>query len=173
MRLNIEDIPEDGLQEECDLRIFLDEKEKPVVVHSILKIDKIGCRILIHGTAGAELYLKCSRCLNEFTYPVDTTFHEEYVPIENNDETEKLETGHRDLDLSFYRNNEIDFAEVMREQVLLTVPLKPLCSSSCRGMCPACGKDLNQGPCNCRREGVDPRLAPLQKLRERMNKGKE
>jgi len=173
MRLNIEDIPEDGLQEEIDLSISLDNTGAPVVVHSNLKIDKIGSRILVGGSAGAEIYLKCSRCLNEFIYPVDITFSEDYVPAERNDEEGRQETDHRDLDLSFYTNDEINIVEVIREQVLLTLPIKPLCSSACRGLCPACGKDLNQGTCQCRKGGVDPRLAPLEILRERMKERKE
>jgi len=53
---------------------------------------------------------------------------------------------------------------------MLSVPMKPLCREECKGICSSCGTDLNAGPCECKKQEVDPRLAPLQKLKETMEK---
>jgi len=61
----------------------------------------------------------------------------------------------------------------VKEQVLLSVPMKPLCRNDCAGLCPVCGRDLNEGACNCRKEELDPRLAPLAQFKETLKDRKE
>jgi uncharacterized protein len=173
MRLNITDIPEDGIQQEFDLLIAINDSQEPDVAQVFAKILKIGKKVLIEGSVKISVSLSCSRCLKDFPYPLDITFREEYNPAEEREtEGEKELTG-RELDLSFYSNDEIDITGLIKEQVLLSVPMKPLCGPECRGICPACGKALNEGPCECRTEEVDPRLAPLKKFRESMKNRKE
>jgi uncharacterized protein len=74
------------------------------------------------------------------------------------------------METGFYRGDELDLTEVTKEQVLLGLPMKPLCSESCKGLCPACGADLNLGPCGCGGKAVDQRFQALEKL---LKKGKE
>jgi uncharacterized protein len=87
------------------------------------------------------------------------------------DEDEQ-ELAQEELDLSYYDNDEIDIQALIKEQVLLSVPMKPVCSENCKGICVTCGKDLNAGLCECKEDGHDPRLAPLQKLKEAMKNKK-
>jgi uncharacterized metal-binding protein YceD (DUF177 family) len=58
----------------------------------------------------------------------------------------------------------LDLRQPLREQILLTLPMHPLCRPDCKGLCSTCGHNLNEGPCNCSTEEIDPRLADLKKL---------
>lgn len=70
-----------------------------------------------------------------------------------------------DLDTGTYENGEVDVAELLREQVLLEIPITPLCKADCKGLCQSCGKDLNEGACDCRPQQGDPRLAALARFK--------
>jgi len=104
---------------------------------------------------------------------LEIKFRDEYSPVEEIAGTGVQELKSEELDLSFYRNDEIDIGEIVKEQVLLAVPMKPLCDSGCKGICPECGRDLSEGACGCSRKEVDPRLEPLGRLKELMKERKE
>jgi uncharacterized protein len=70
-----------------------------------------------------------------------------------------------DLDLDFYTGEVIDLESIIREQIILTLPLKPLCSEDCRGLCTRCGVNLNQERCACKAETAAGPLAGLAKLK--------
>ena len=82
-----------------------------------------------------------------------------------NDE-EEVEVAEEDLGVSFYANEEIDLGEMIREQLYLAVPMKPLCRADCAGLCPISGINRNRERCTCEATWVDPRLEPLRKLRQ-------
>ena len=65
-----------------------------------------------------------------------------------------------------YDNDTLEITDIIRESILAVLPLKILCKDDCRGLCPKCGKNLNQGQCDCDLHEVDPRLAILAKLKE-------
>ncbi|MBI5187527.1 MAG: DUF177 domain-containing protein, partial [Nitrospirae bacterium] len=71
-----------------------------------------------------------------------------------------------ELDMGFYSGEELELLDLIKEQVMLNLPMKPLCSDSCKGICPQCGTDLNEGNCGCSREDIDPRLEVLKRLLE-------
>ncbi len=168
MRLNIFDIPDDGLQQELVLPIAINDSAKPDMAHVFLKVFRFGKKILVEGTLKISVSLNCSRCLRDFSYPADTAFRDEYEPAEEIKGEDDQELTEQELDLSFYSNDELDIPEIIKEQVILSIPMKPLCNTDCQGICPKCGKDLNDGACGCKEEGIDPRLAPLNKLKELM-----
>lgn len=58
----------------------------------------------------------------------------------------------------------LDLDELLRSDILLELPYKYLCREDCKGLCPSCGKNLNEGPCSCNLHQVDPRLEVLKKL---------
>ena len=78
-----------------------------------------------------------------------------------------------DLTTAFYENDAIDLGQLMREQVYLSLPMKPLCRDDCRGLCPVCGTNLNLSVCHCAREWDDPRFAALKALKGGMTKPRE
>jgi uncharacterized protein len=134
-------------------------------VHLEMDIHKDKDRFRLVGTARTELELACGRCLEPFRMPLDSTFDVRYLPDTQSAGTEEREVAEEDLDTSFYRDDRIDLNEVLREQFYLALPMKPLCTEDCEGLCPQCGTNLNTGSCSCKPERVDPRLAVLKKLK--------
>ena len=167
MRLKISDIPDEGLELETDLPIVLQEGGSPESAHVVISIIKSGLKILAEGSVRMQVSQSCSRCLKEMSLPVDTAFRDEYTSDEEIGKEDEQELTGRELDLGYYSNDELDISEMIKEQVLLSLPMKPLCSPDCKGLCPRCGKDLNKESCRCAGKEIDPRLAPLGKLKIR------
>ena len=117
------------------------------------------------GDVKSVLELPCSRCLESFRWPVDGQFDLRYQPHSHNTGDDEREIEEDDLTTAFYENDEIDLGQLMREQFYLSLPMKPLCSDDCKGLCPRCGKNLNRETCDCKRDWDDPRLAALRELR--------
>lgn len=78
---------------------------------------------------------------------------------------EEIELTGDDLDVVFFDEPVLPFEEIAREQVLIGLPMKPLCREDCRGLCPSCGTDLNTGTCACAAKAVDPRLEVLKNFK--------
>lgn len=112
--------------------------------------------IRVVGRVSVPLALSCSRCLADYTSFIDTNFtiffrKETAVPVSSEDE---LELGEMDLLSSAYSGDEIDLTHEIEEQIAMEVPLKPLCSEACKGLCHECGIDLNTSSCSCGKEPV-------------------
>ena len=123
-------------------------------------------RYRVAGRLTGKLELACGRCLEPFTLPVVTDFDLRYVPrIENVGEGEK-EVEEDDLATSFYDDDQIDLEHLIMEQFQLALPMKPLCSDVCKGLCPQCGTNLNTATCDCNPAWEDPRLAVLKTLKD-------
>ena len=112
--------------------------------------------IRVFGRVAAPLALSCSRCLADFTSFVDTSFtiffRKEAAATASVEED--LELGDMDLISSSYTGDELDLTHEIEEQVAMEIPLKPLCSESCKGLCHECGVDLNTSSCSCSKESV-------------------
>jgi len=135
----------------------------PVQVDFEIRKDQDRFRLV--GTARTELELSCGRCLEPFRMPFDGSFDLRYVPASELSNEDEREVAEADLDTSFYRDDQIDLSELLREQFYLALPMKPLCSDQCAGLCPHCGTNLNTGACQCDSKWEDPRLAPLKGLK--------
>jgi DUF177 domain-containing protein len=116
------------------------------------------------GRVNGEIELSCSRCLEPFTMPVAGSFDLRYIPRAENAGEGEREVGEDDLTTAFYDDDQIDLGQLVAEQFHLAVPMKPLCSEGCRGLCPHCGTNLNTGTCSCDEKWEDPRLAALRDL---------
>ena len=138
-----------------------------VVVPTELAFDiyKDGERFRLVGTVRAELELPCSRCLEPFRLKVDASFDQRYLPAAEEGAEHDAEVAADDLETSVYRDEQIDLDELLREQFYLALPMKPLCTETCRGLCPQCGTNLNTGACECAPAWEDPRLAALKQLK--------
>jgi uncharacterized protein len=121
-------------------------------------------RFQVTGRVQAPLDLTCSRCLETFRQDVDTPFDLSYVPHAENTGEGEIAIEEDDLSTAFYRDEQIDLAQLVREQCYLALPMKPLCSESCKGLCPACGTNWNTSTCTCTTQWEDPRLAALRAL---------
>ena len=137
----------------------------------ILEGDDIGLEVVPEAVkamkaaaARTRLEVECSRCVEPFEVPIDTTFDLRYVPQTENVGEGEREIGEDDLAIAFYREGMLDLIDLMREQFVLAMPMKPLCREDCRGLCPECGTNLNKGQCDCAPRWEDPRLAALKSL---------
>lgn len=125
-----------------------------------------GVDVCVHRAAGgylvtvsatANFYGPCSRCLREVVLKV-TTQEEEFVPTSKE--------GWDEAELSpFIEDHIVDVSGLAREAVVLAVPDRILCSEECCGLCPTCGKDLNQGGCECPPADVDERWSVLKDIK--------
>lgn len=118
----------------------------------------------LEGEALTVLDTRCDRCLKpitaDLTVPVETLLAEELANGEENDEIVLLDKGQVDLD------------EIFTTACVLALDSRHLCGEDCKGLCPTCGKDLNEGPCSCGKE-MDPRLAVLAKLLDKDSQDKD
>lgn len=117
-------------------------------------LSRIGGMIEVFGRLTTQVGYECGRCLKSFEHPLnaifEVTFTNEPPEIQAEDEDgEGIELTAEDLGLIPFEGNSIDLTEVVQEQFLLALPIRPLCSETCRGLCPQCGQDLNSGKCNC------------------------
>lgn len=98
--------------------------------------------ILISGLIFGKLVLECSRCLENFTFPVNIKINQSFQ----------------------LQSKEIDFSDEIRQLLILNIPAKPLCSDRCQGICPICGSNKNSKQCGCKVEKFDHRLEKLKDL---------
>lgn len=137
----------------------------PVSLQFDIFKDKRQFRLV--GGLGTVLELLCSRCLDPFQWPVDVTFDLRFQPhtaAVAGDVDREVEED--DLTTSFYENEQIDLRQLIQEQLYLSLPMKPLCETACKGLCSSCGTNLNRGTCECNTQWEDPRLAALRALKK-------
>jgi len=130
-----------------------------------LEVQKAGGdKFRLVGRARATLEVACGRCLDPYRIPIDSAFDLSYLPQADNAGQGEHEIRDEDLSTAYYREGAIDLGELLKEQFYLAMPMKPLCSLDCEGLCPHCGTNLNRGTCDCKPVWEDPRLAGLKAL---------
>lgn len=127
-----------------------------------------GILVEVHGQASLEL--TCGRCLASFTYVARFEIEEMYrpsidvitgLPLEKDPEVEDY--------LWIDHNHILDLNESIRQSIIVSIPIAPVCDESCKGLCPYCGKNLNEGSCSCHEENIDVRWEPLRTLLNQLN----
>ncbi len=158
----------DFTDRELKIRSQVTVLERPV--HSSMKVSLHSERqVCVGGSLQAELKLTCSRCLKQFASSIKKGFELEYWPDPVvPGEGEELGLTYPDLVVGFYRDHRLDLSAVVSEQIVLEIPMKPVCSEACRGLCNQCGKDLNEGLCDCQPPGTDPRLELLADIKKKL-----
>jgi uncharacterized protein len=129
-----------------------------------LVIGSLG-EIRVKGHLAVCMEADCDRCLEPARLPIDSDFELYYRPVEEGYGEEKaLDEG--EAEMGFYEGDGLELTGVLREYVLLSLPMQRICSASCKGICPVCGQNRNQNECECQADAVDDRWAELKKLRE-------
>jgi uncharacterized protein len=176
MKIPIARVPEDGSELVVDEDITLHEVTdgSPTVAHVSCTIVRVMDDYLVRGDVSATVGLECARCLATFSQRVEG--HLDFICSEG----EKLPDGEDERgmlddesDTCMVHDGMIDVGEVAREMLLLGMPIKPLCSDECKGICPECGQDLNEGECACAPRAADPRFDALRALLTEKAKKKE
>ncbi len=127
-------------------------------------------QIHIFGNLHTRLELVCARCLDAVIEEVSRDFDLFYRPMKTVAREEEIRLSFADTEIAFFKGDGLFLADVMAEQVNLAIPMKVICRSDCRGLCPHCGTNLNQEDCRCETQAADPRLAPLRRLKQDWSK---
>ena len=123
-------------------------------------------QIRISGELHTRLELVCARCLEPVLEEVSREFDLFYRPMQSMTREEEFRLKLDDTEIAFFEGEGLFLADVLAEQVLLAIPMKVICRSDCRGLCPHCGANLNTDECRCEAHGADARLAPLSRLKQ-------
>lgn len=121
--------------------------------------------VQVRGEIQTTVELSCDRCLAPVAVPVNVEFAALFgQEAEASAEAKELQGD--DLDFSVYEGDSINLDEIVREQILLALPLRQLCRDDCQGLCATCRADLNTQTCGCRHAEIDPRWAALKELKQ-------
>ena len=135
--------------------VWLDDGLRLSPLQGTFQVTRTTQGLYVHGELTSQLPAECSRCLADIQSPLvlglDDLF---YYPPATATAGDNV-TG---------ADGVIDLAPLLRELSLLGIPIQPLCRPDCLGLCPECGSNLNEGPCGCQLETLDPRLAALRRL---------
>ncbi len=146
-----------------DLDLTAEGIEFPEAIEAELTATKTGDEIIVQGLLSTVVGMDCSRCLEHFEMPVSSKLQfvvqllEMSAPQDSEDE---------DFVILPKTTQEYDISERVREAVLLELPLKALCTESCRGLCALCGTNLNESECDCTPDKTDERWESLRQLFE-------
>jgi uncharacterized protein len=110
-----------------------------------VSFSRTGSEVLARGEVRARFDVPCARCLEVATISVRAPFATTFVPAGAG----RAKAAGDDPDVATYDGDEIDLQDLVREQVVLGIPISALCRDDCKGLCPQCGKELNLGPCGC------------------------
>jgi len=123
-------------------------------------------QIRVTGDLHTKIEMVCARCLEPVIEEVHRDFDLFYQPLLKGTPNDEERLKDDDTEIGFFEGEGLFLADVLKEQVLLSLPMKVICQSDCRGLCPHCGANLNQEQCRCERHSSDPRLAPLARLKQ-------
>lgn len=144
-----------------------DETAKAILTGPV-RLMRTNAGVLAQGDLHVEVTLSCARCLAPVRVPLDVPLEEVYTPTLDILTGKPVEPEEEDRALWIDAHHILDLTEVLRQNVLVSIPMQVLCKPDCRGLCPICGSNLNEGPCACQPE-VDPRWAALTDLLKKSN----
>ena len=124
-----------------------------------LWLNKVLKEVTVSGSVGFSIESPCSRCLKTVKLDLRPEVNLVLTPRDT------AEGEDDDLNHATYVGEEVDIGDFLREQVAMSLPLKVVCSESCKGLCPDCGVNLNEKQCGCAGQKVDPRLEVLKNFK--------
>jgi uncharacterized protein len=119
----------------------------------------------VQGRYKVELTAECDRCLGRARFPMDARFDLFYRPASDIAREEEVAIDEGEAEIGFYEGEGLELEEILREQILLALPIQKVCSEACKGICPVCGKNRNETECACKVENADDRWGALRDLR--------
>lgn len=180
MKISLTDIPPEGLTltwaegTEGELEAPKGSLEEDITFTSgpkgtvFLKVTPKG--LIVKGDLECAVYLHCARCLKGFEMPIKESFELVYLMPKDAPHEEEVRLSSDEMDVAFLEGDIFDLDQLLSERVWLSIPMKPLCRENCKGLCPICGKDLNEGQCECRQERIDPRFEALKALKLKLTR---
>ncbi len=129
-----------------------------------LRAFRAGDYVEVQGTVATSVIFACSRCLEDVEILLEVEVDLTFVPHsedEDREEEEEVELEAEDLGLISYHDDEIDLHHALQEQVVMALPLRPLCKEECKGLCPRCGANRNVEDCDCAAPIMNSKFAAL------------
>ena len=123
-----------------------------------------GGEVRVQGRYTVEFTAPCDRCLVNARHPLDAGFDLFYRPMATIARDEEIEIDEGEAEIGFYEGGGLELEDILREQILLALPMQRVCSEDCKGICPVCGRNRNETRCDCRIESIDDRWGALRKL---------
>jgi uncharacterized protein len=173
LQINIANIPEEGLKlrfskgEDWFDNLIPKKDTSGFSVYSVdvdCSVNKVLKNVTVEGRICAGTEIECCRCLARFDYPVEADYKYIFAPA-TGDLKEEFELAQEDLDFGFYREESIDLDQILAEQIILQIPIKPLCKDFCKGICPTCGINLNEGQCDHKKDDIKGPFAVLKNFK--------
>ena len=129
-------------------------------------LNKFDDQIILEASTSVNANFVCDRCGKEFKREVESKYKMVYLLRDINSKTDE------EVDITYLPHDadKIDISKDVRDYLILSVPMKRLCKEDCKGLCYKCGKDLNEGKCDCTEREVDDRWKPLLELKNKINK---
>ncbi|HLZ23199.1 MAG TPA: DUF177 domain-containing protein [Ktedonobacterales bacterium] len=153
------------LDDADELRLEDNEAQLAGPVTGQVRMHRTNQGVFVDGEARVPVELECTRCLKRFTTTLSVPLREQFYPtIEVNTGVPVPPPENDELSFPIDRNHLLDLREAIRQNLVLALPMRTLCSEECAGLCPTCGKDLNEGPCDCPTEVADERFSALREL---------
>ncbi|MFQ3550346.1 MAG: DUF177 domain-containing protein [Armatimonadota bacterium] len=129
-----------------------------------------GSAIIVRGSFKAEVLVECARCLKSFCYNIEQDIDELLPLVGGKDEIEEqLGELPGDDKEPLFEYNIFNLGEYLRQAIISALPIKPLCSEDCKGLCSICGSELDSEDCKCKEESVNPAFAKLEFLLKEEN----
>ena len=134
-----------------------------------LKAYRVGELIVVDGRFKTPVRFTCVRCLSEFETDLTADFKLTYTrKTESSDrkpDAAEMALNSDEIGLLSFSGLHIDLRPALQEELIMALPMRPLCQPSCKGLCPRCGANLNQGDCECRKQKGHPKFAVLKNLK--------
>ncbi|HEY2104200.1 MAG TPA: DUF177 domain-containing protein [Candidatus Binataceae bacterium] len=174
MKLRIDDISAevkalDFVEPETEVNRLLEQGpireyrvNRPFAVH--LSHYRSGMELFFSGFLAAAVTATCASCAEDFSVATKRDFRFVLAP-RSMGELNGKNINAEDLEFSLYDGEEVEVSPLLREQLLLALPTRPLCQDECRGLCSQCGVNLNLNSCSCSAPTLDPRLEALRSLK--------
>ena len=124
--------------------------------------------IRVKGKLETSVEVACARCLDPVVHEVERSFDLLYRPIGIDSGHAELSVTDAEAEIGYYEGEGLLLEDTLREQLLLALPLKTVCRDNCKGLCPHCGKNLNESQCSCAVEEEEPRWAALKEIRNKL-----
>ena len=129
-----------------------------------VKLSKSHSQIVLDAKLFLDANYQCDRCGRYYKAKVQNSYQMVYLFGDEPEENNNINLTY----LPVYADK-IEIVNDVRDYALLAIPMKKLCKEDCKGLCPRCGKDLNEDKCKCAEKEIDPRWEPLEKLRNKLN----
>lgn len=132
--------------------------------------ERAGAEIRVAGRVETRVALSCARCLDLLSFRISRDFDLFFRQRDTlvYDEDDEIELGEGETNTAFFTGTELSVLEILREQMLLAMPMKPLCQADCKGLCPSCGVNLNLQSCSCPREDSHRMFEALSDIKRKM-----